>query len=468
MMSLRCICAVAIVLWAAPTSVQTAAAQPEAEHSTGTGKPNILFIVADDQGYRDLGCCGGPVIKTPNLDRLASEGVRLTDFYVTCPACTPSRGSILTGRYPQRNGLYDMIRNDLVSYGFRYDEVRYATSPEMTLGMDVREVTIAQALKQAGYLTAVVGKWDSGRARRFLPLQRGFDFFYGFANTGIDYYTHERYGIPSLFCGNERIKEKGYATDLFRRGAIRFIRQNRDRPFFLYVAFNAPHMASNFERTGAQAPEQYIRMYGEPPGSRQVRHMAAVTCMDAAVGKMLGVVAELGLERDTLIVFTSDNGGPGVGDNSPLRSGKGRMFEGGVRVPFIARWPGHIPAGTVSGEFCSTLELFPTFLAAAGAPPPEGVILDGFNMLPVLSGRAGSPRTELFWEWRYSKAARVGNFKWVESPKGGGLFDLAADIGERRDLSAEKPEVLHKLLSRWTTWKKEMDEAEPRGPFRNY
>ncbi len=158
--------------------------------------PNILLIVSDDQGWRDLGCFGRKDILTPRLDQLAQEGVRANSFYVTWPGCTPSRGSLLTGRYPQRNGLYDMIRNDLVNYGHRFTEAEYAVSPEMTLGLDLREVLISQLLRQAGYRCGAVGKWDSGRARRFLPLQRGFDFFYGFANTGIDYYTHERYGIP--------------------------------------------------------------------------------------------------------------------------------------------------------------------------------------------------------------------------------------------------------------------------------
>src|SRR3954447_20176840 len=192
-------------------------------------RPNIVLIVSDDQGYRDLGCFGSPEIRSPNIDHLAEGGIRLTNFYVTWPACTPSRGSLLTGRYPQRNGLYDMIRNDLVDYDYRYDEVTYALSPEMTLGLDVREITIAQPLREAGYATGIVGKWDSGRARRFLPLQRGFDSFYGFANTGIDYWTHDRYGIPSLFRDNARIEEEGYATDLFRREALRFIEQHQDR-----------------------------------------------------------------------------------------------------------------------------------------------------------------------------------------------------------------------------------------------
>ncbi len=444
----------------------------------GHRPPNILLIVSDDQGWRDLGCYGRTEILTPNLDRLAAQGVRATSFYVTWPACTPSRGSILTGRYPQRNGLYAMIRNDLVNYGYLYDSYEYSLSPEMTLGLDLREVVLAQPLKQAGYSTGAVGKWDSGRARRFLPLQRGFDFFHGFANTGIDYYTHERYGVPSMFHGNEQTTaDKGtYATDLFRREALGFVRQHRDRPFFLYVPFNAPHGGSAFAKEGkdgakegVQAPEKFIKMYpNRDPKDRVTKYLAAVTCMDEAIGELLSTLKELGLEENTLVMFSSDNGGSGNGGNAPLRGGKSTVFEGGLRVPFIARWPGKIPPGRVTDEFLTSLEIFPTCLAAAGVKPPKGVKLDGFDMLPVLQGRQKSPRTEMFWEHRLDHAARVSQYKWIETPKFKGLFDLSADPGEKNDLSAQKPELAAQLKGRYENWKKEMDAAEPRGPFRNY
>ena len=431
-------------------------------------KPNIVLINTDDLGYRDLGCYGDQEIKSPNIDRLATEGTRFTSFYVACSVCCPSRGALLTGRYPQRNGIYENIRNNMVNFKYRYSEYRYSTSPEMTLGMDLREITIAQALKKAGYATGVVGKWDSGRARRFLPLQRGFDFFYGFANTGIDYWTHERYEIPSMLRANEQIKEEGYATDLFRREAIRFIKENEDKPFFLYVSFNAPHSPANFDRTGPQAPDEYIRMYGEPPGSSRIRYMANITCMDAAVGEILSVLKESGLEDNTLVIFTSDNGANRPGSNEPLIGSKGSLTEGGIRVPFIAKWPGHIPEGKVSHEFCSTLELFPTFLGIASAQPPKGVILDGFNMLPVMKGESNSQRKKLFWLFRGNKAARAGNWKWVDSDEKKGLFDLTNDISEQHDLSEEKPEAFRDIKEKWAAWNKEMEEAEPRGPFRNY
>jgi arylsulfatase A-like enzyme len=429
--------------------------------------PNIVLIVADDLGYGDLCCYGNTTIESPHLDRLASQGVRFTDFYVSWPACTPSRSSILTGRYPQRNGLYDMIRNNEVNWKFQFDEETYAVSPEMTIGLDRREITIGQAMKKAGYATGVIGKWDSGRARRFLPLQRGFDFFYGFANTGIDYYTHERYGIPSMFRGNERVKEQGHATDLFCREALRFIDEHSSHPFFLYVPFNAPHGASTFDRSAPEVPEKYRRLYSDSDNNRDGQYPKLVTQLDDAIGQILARLEKLGLAENTLVIFTSDNGGFGK-SNGGLRGSKSQLFEGGIRVPLIARWPGRIPKATVSDGFTSTLEFFPTFLATAGASPPPGVILDGFNMLPVLEGRAKSSRKDFFWQMRGNKAARVGNWKWVESSNSGGLFDLSNDMWEKKDLSAAKPDTLAMVKARWAAWRKEMDEAEPRGPFRDY
>ena len=453
--------------------------------------PNIVLIVSDDQGYRDLGCFGSKVIKTPHLDRLAKQGVRCTSFYVTWPACTPSRGSLLTGRYPQRNGLYDMIRNDRADDGHKYGRAEYAVSPERVLGMDAREVMISQVLKKRGYATGVFGKWDGGQLKRFLPLQRGFDTFYGFCNTGVDYYTHERYGVPSMFRGNTPTTEdKGkYCTDLFRREALRFIDRNKDRPFFLYLPFNAPHGASNLDpkiRGMAQAPAEWKKLYphlkegyvkgkryGKPAmvpsrEKRKLEYLACVSCMDGAIGAVLKKLDQHKLADNTLVVFFSDNGGGGSADNSPLRGRKGQMFEGGIRVPFIARFPGRIRPGTSNGEFLTSLELLPTFARLASAELPKGVVYDGFDMLPALTGRKKSQRTEMYWQRRNDKAARVGRYKWVESARGNGLYDLSTDIGEKRDLSRERPELLKKLKSRFTRWRKQMDASEPRGPFRDF
>ncbi len=443
------------------------------------GRPNILLIVSDDQGWPDLGCMGLKAIQTPHLDRLAKDGVRLTNYYVTWPACTPSRSSILTGRQPLRNGLYDMVRNDLVNYGHRYSEQEYATSPEMTIGLDPREITIGNVLQSAGYRCGMVGKWDMGQARRYLPLQRGFDFFYGHGNNGIDYYTHERYGIHSMFAGNARSKsDQGvYATDLFKREALRFIRENQERPWFLYLCFNAPHGASSFgpdeknpkSRSGVQAPDEYVAKYRDAKLSENLkRYYAAVTCMDDAIGEVLALIRQRGEEHNTLVIFQSDTGGSGNGGNAPLRGQKSTLWEGGLRVPFIARWPGKIPPGRVSDEFLTTLELLPTLATAAGAAPPRGVQLDGYDMLPTLAGSAASLRKEMFWEFREQKAARIGNYKWLESEQGRGLFDLATDIGEKSDLTSKQAEIATDIAARWAAWRKQMHETEPRGPFRDY
>ena len=288
-------------------------------------KPNVIVIISDDQGYPDLGIIGTKPILTPHLDRLAREGVRATNYYVTWPACTPSRGSVLTGRYPQRNGLYDMVRNDLVNYGHKFTAEEYAVSPEMTLGLDPKEKTIGDFLRPAGYRNGAVGKWDMGQAKRYLPLQRGFDFFYGHGNNGIDYYTHERYGMPSMFRGNARTEaDRGkYATDLFERESIRFVKESRDRPFFLYLCFNAPHSASSLDKPGVQAPAEFIAKYPQmDPKVKLTSYYAAVTAMDASIGRLVETLREIGQDRNTLILFQSDNGGSGNGGNAPLRGQK--------------------------------------------------------------------------------------------------------------------------------------------------
>jgi arylsulfatase A-like enzyme len=259
---------------------------------------------------------------------------------------------------------------------------------------------------------------------------------------------------------------------------MRFIEKHKDRPFFCYMPFNAPHGASNLQRPrpGVQVPLEYVRRnYGEydpkeanTKRAKRMRYMAAVTYMDEAIGQVLELLARHGLEDNTIVVFFSDNGGGGAADNGPLRGNKGDLFEGGIRVPCIVRWPGVIPAGTLCDEFLSSMEIFPMLCGAAGLRPPEGVVLDGFDMTAVLEGKQKSSRREMFWQRRGDKAARVGNFKWVESSRGSGLFDLSVDIGEQHDLSKEKPDVLNRVKSRFAAWKKLMAAAEPRRPFRNF
>jgi arylsulfatase A len=463
-----------------------------ADSAAATAKPpNVVLIVSDDQGYSDLGLLKSSDIITPNLDRICREGVRLTSFYVSWPACTPSRGSLLTGRFPQRNGIYDMIRNEAPDYGKKYTHAEYQATFERIGGMDTREILIPKILKTAGYRSGIYGKWDLGTLKRFLPLARGFDDFYGFVNTGIDYFTHERYGVPSMYRNNDPVEnDKGiYATYLFEREAMRFLQENWERPFFLYVPFNAPHGSSALDpkiRGTVQAPEKYEKMYppvnelwrkgkkyGEeaavPTKAKRTRdYRASVTCMDDSIGNILNFLDEKQIAENTIVIFFSDNGGSGGAINRPLRGAKSTMWEGGVRVCAAIRWPGQIPAGTVSDEFLTSLEILPTLAKATGAQVPSSLILDGFDMLSILQGRKQSPRQEMFWERKDLRAARVGDWKWIDTPKYGGLFNLAKDIGEQNDLSKSNPQKLRELKARFANWKARMDAAEPRGPFRDF
>ena len=466
----------------------------------GTGwsaeRPNIVLIVSDDQGYNDLGLLGNG-IQTPALDRLAREGTRLTNFYVAWPACTPSRGALLTGRYPQRNGLYDMIRNEAPDYGKKYQPAEYAVTFERIIGMDTREVMISQLLKQAGYRTAVFGKWDGGSHQRFLPTSRGFDAFYGFVNTGIDYYTHERYGVPSMYRDSKPTEDdKGtYCTFLFEREALRFAGdclRETETPFFLYLPFNAPHGSSALEpeiRSSVQAPKAFQQMYPAveeetrevtyryggtasvvTPAARQRDYRAAVTCMDAAIDKVLDLLQKGGALENTIVIFFSDNGGSGGADNAPLRGRKGQMWEGGIRVPCLVRWPaGGVPAGAVNDAFLTSLEVFPSLVAASGATLPESLVLDGYDWWPTLRGEAASPRNRMFWKRRDSEAARLGDWKLVrEGVEASRLYNLRSDVGERDDRAAAEPAKLRELETAFAEWQQTMAEAPVRGPFRDH
>lgn len=442
-------------------------------------KPNIILILTDDQGYHDLGPYGSKEVKTPYLDKLAKEGVRLSNFFTT-PVCTPSQGMIITGRYPRRNGTYELFRNDRVNDGHQYTEYEYSISPERILGTDIREVFISQVLKNGGYYNGYIGKWDLGELKRFLPLQRGFDEYFGFPNTGINYFAHERYGIPSMYDGNNPTTAcKGiYTTELFQRKALGFLdhASKLKRPFFLYVAFNAPHLASDLDpgTPPVQATEDYIKMYPEGKTKEEKirrNYKAAITQMDHAVGEILKKVDAMGETNNTLVIFLTDNGGfPNLGaDNFPLRGGKGQMFEGGIRVPCIIKWPGHIREGTKNDAFLSGLELFPTIVSAAELSLPNSVVYDGFDMTPVLEGKMKSVRNKMFWWFRTKHAARVNQWKWVSGKNGeGGLFDLSKDIGEKNDLSGLYPKVLDTLKSLFKNWQNQMEDAAPRGPFKDF
>jgi len=453
-------------------------AQGDKNADLHTARPNIVLIVSDDQGYHDLGCYGATDVKTPTLDQLAKEGVRLTNFYVTCSFCTPSRASLLTGRYPQRNGTYDLFRNDRVNDGHLYQAYEYSISPERILGTDLREILISEILQDAGYKNGCFGKWDMGQLKRYLPLQQGFERYYGLVNTGIDYFTHERYGVPSMYEDNEpTIKDKGtYCTDMFEREAIKFLNKNIDKPFFLYLPFNAPHYGSNQHkedpRYPVQATQEYLDMYPEAFEKGEYKRqgtMAAITDMDNAIGTILQLIKDAGEEDNTLVIFLSDNGGGGGSSNYPLSGGKSNFFEGGIRVPCIIKWPAKISGDQVIDNFLSSLEIFPTILSATGIDKPDDLILDGFNIIPVLTGEDKNlERQEMYWEARDKIAARIGNWKLVDNIDAKGFYDLSKDVSEKIDLTDSQPDKFDEINNKFNIWQAEMANADPRGPFKDF
>ncbi len=406
--------------------------------------PNIIVILSDDLGYADSGCYGGDVA-TPGIDRLAREGVLMTDGYASAPVCSASRAGLMTGRYQQRFGYY------------------YYRNASEIHGLPLEEVTIADLLRDAGYVTGIVGKWDLGQRRKFRPLERGFDEFYGFLVGFHDYFDLQ--SKQPIFRGNAPIADTGYLTQNFTKEALSFIERHRDRPFFLYLAYNAPH-------TPYQAPEEYLRRFTRAQGTRN-KYLAMVACMDDGIAEVLDKLDELGIGRNTLVFFLSDNGGAappirgrtgGVADNGVLRGRKRQLWEGGIRVPFIVRWPAMLPAGRTCCVPCISLDILPTALAAAGGELPEGRAIDGENMLPLLRGECGDLLHDtLFWTTHEYEtwAVRRRDWKLVHMDGNVTLCDLPTDVGEQRNLASEKPELVKELTDAYRAWQAEMADATP-------
>ena len=422
-------------------------------HGRNPEQANLVLMLIDNVGYGDLGCYGNHQMKTPNIDRLAREGVRCTDFYVASPSCMPSRGALLTGRHPLRNGLNEQI--------WRIDEM-------VQIGLPHRELLLPQFLKRQGYVSGCFGKWNLGFAPGSRPTERGFDEFFGHASGNMDYYTHVYNGRNDLFRGTEPVRVEGYSTDLLADAACEFIRRHRDRPFFCYVPFNAAHFPNPRNKGPAepviwQAPAKSFEAYGYSPDEQDAkkRYRAVITALDAGIGRVIHEIDSLGLGENTLLILLSDNGAfmlPGrgleVASNLPLRDGGVTLYEGGIRVPCLIRWPGRIPPGTVCGEPLVSMDLFVMALAAAGAKLPRDRVLDGKDPTATLAGEAPSPHTDLFFQWGARSAVRSGRYKLVRNKEDEPfqLYDLVEDLGETTDVAAERPEVAAALARRFQQW----------------
>ena len=419
------------------------AAQPPAAKG-----PNVVLIITDDVGYGDIGSYGAPDIKTPNIDRLAKEGVRLTDFYANAPVCTPTRAGLVTGRYQQR------VRLERPLGGAR----------DRDQGLKVTGRSLPQLLKTNGYTTALIGKWHLGWKTEYAPNAHGFDYFFGFLGGLIDFYTHTAGdGQADLFENTTPVQESGYMTDLITARSVRFIEQNANRPFFLEVAYNAAHWP--FQRPDhysvAANNAAFQGPADETPATRQ-DYVAMLERADRGVGDILKTLEARGLAANTLVIFTNDNGGEWLSRNAPLFHRKDTLWEGGIRVPAILRWPGKLPAGKTSSQVGMTMDLTASILSATGTRVPGEARLEGIDLLPSLGGPGPTVERTLFWRnaaspGRLQCAVRRGNWKLLIDGDDLLLFELSKDIGERNDLAMTRPDLVADLRRRILEWEKDVD-----------
>lgn len=456
---------------------------PGQSSAATTRRPNVIVILADDMGHGDVSLYGNTLIETRHIDSIGRAGVKFTAGYSSAPLCSPSRAGLVTGRYQQRFGFEQQVSSGAFPERRPMLEEDGSLSPRqgndelLRRGIPTTEKLIGEVFKASGYRTGVVGKWHLGHAPQFLPMNRGFDHscvFYG--NTSIQY-TREldpdilsfkvdfhdegkdvawtRHGLNGIRRNGELIDVDQYLLHFFRDEALQFVENSKAEPFMLYFAMNAPVPPLQVPRSYFEALRDRI------PNIHQRAYNALVQAQDDVIGALLDKVKALGLEQDTMVVFVSDNGCAvsRPGSNAPYSGGKYSTYEGGIRMPFVIKWPGHIQAGQVYEEPVSTLDILPTVAAACEVPTTGTQPLDGVNLLPYLSHEvAGAPHEALFWKLSIHSAVRVGRWKLYMEPKNGVeyLFDLQDDPQETTDLKARHPEVYADLKARYEAWDKSL------------
>lgn len=445
----------ALIIVAGPI-VLAISAENTANSADSARRPNIVVILADDLGYADLSVAGNTEVATPHIDSIARNGVRCTNAYVTCPVCSPSRAGLLTGRYQQR-------------FGHEFNPALLKNNGQGQ-GLPVEERTFTDRLRAAGYATSLVGKWHQGEEAQFHPLNRGFTEFFGFLLGWHSYFPSTDPEWGPLYRGHERITRDEYLTRALGEEACQTIERSKDRPFCIYLTFNAVHTPLEVPKTS----EAQFKGIQDP--TRRT-YLAMLKELDDAVGAVLAKLRDSGLEDHTLIFFLSDNGGPTTkfspngARNGPLRGSKGDTWEGGIRVPFFVEWKGRLPAGSVCAQPVISLDIAATALAAAGLPPASG--LDGVNLLPYLDGqKTSAPHEFLYWRFGKQMAIRSGDWKLVRPSLGSGnyeniatepmLFNLKDDVGEQHDLAAARPDKVQQLQTAWNEWNAQL--APPRWP----
>ncbi len=403
-------------------------------------RPNIIYIMVDDMGYADLSIYGRKDYTTPMLDAFAKESMRFTQAYAAAPVCTPTRVAFMTGRFPARNPIG--LREPLVM-----------DSTDIDLGLSPEIPTVSSLLKKSGYKTALFGKWHLGFKKEFFPSIHGFDYFYGFSPGGADYVSHRYEGQDVLYENNEPIKEEGYLTDLITNHAIDYINKTKG-PFFISLQYNAPHWP--WQGPGDAAYPDTTKMSSGGNAETYARMMQS---LDQNIGRLLQSLRDAGISENTLVIFTSDNGGERYSNMEPLKGHKLELWEGGIRVPAWARWPGKIKPNTTTDQVAVTMDWTVSILNAAKVQLPESLKPDGMNLLPLLEGEAKPIDRNLYWRisnrslWN---AYRSGNWKYIKTPDEEGLYNLADDIGENKNLKETEPSVFLRLKSEFETIDKEM------------
>ncbi|PWJ57880.1 arylsulfatase A-like enzyme [Dyadobacter jejuensis] len=407
--------------------------------SKADSKPNIIVIMADDLGYGDLACYGSTTHLTPNIDKLAKQGIQFMDFHSNGVVCSPTRASLLTGKYPQTTGISGVI----------------TAKDHRDVGLDLKELLISELLKKQDYRTGIVGKWHLGYDTTYSPVNQGFDIFRGFTSGNVDYLTHyDQENYFDWWLNTEKMDEKGYSTDLITHHSLDFIRENKDHPFFLYVAHEAPHgpyqiRDSRPERTGDPSYKP------EPISDKKKVYGEMIRIMDEGIGKIIESLEQHGLAENTLVLFLSDNGANQTGSNSPYKGYKGQVWEGGHRIPAIAYWKGVIQS-QMSQELLLTMDIYPTLAALTNTKIPKEVKLEGRDFSSVLRGKTNifKPRP-VFWAYSNAAAIREGKWKLVRVKNQYQLFDLSIDPSEKNNLFDKFPKESKKLSEQLATWEKE-------------
>jgi arylsulfatase A-like enzyme len=416
--------------------------------TSASSRPNILFILADDLGWGDLSCYGRPDYQTPNLDRLARQGMRFTHAYSAAPVCTPTRVGFHTGRYPARLpvGLEEPI-HERSEIG---DRVK-------TTGIPVSHPTVSSLIKEAGYDTALVGKWHLGYWPDFGPLRFGFDEFFGNMSGAVDHFTHKDMTANlDLFEGEVPVERIGYMTDLLTDRAVGYLKRPHKKPFYLSLHYTAPHWPWEGPKDKAFSDAMKYGRVGFRAGGSLKIYAEMMKSLDAGIGRVLDTLKAAGLERNTLVIFTSDNGGERFSYNWPFRGQKMELFEGGVRVPAIVRWPGVTIPGKVSEQPVITMDWTATLIAAAGNIPDPKYPLDGHDLTNVLKGNEPLYDRSFHWRTKRQGATRSGKWKYIREEDGEFLFDLSADEREQANFKDSHPEILERLRTEFGKWESGM------------